>query len=168
MLTNCPDCGYLLRGLPATHACPECGYAYTADMEIAGVRRARLGLWVLGLIIVWRTLAVVALSVERRWANTAFEAAVLAVLVLGWGAWRRRGRSRAIVLTREHLIERADGVERQRVPRSAIWSVEWQLSTGDIVMRDRDGTRLLAVSGMGRAAGKATSAIQAWLATKGT
>jgi hypothetical protein len=25
----CPDCGYVLRGLPRKHNCPECGRAYT-------------------------------------------------------------------------------------------------------------------------------------------
>src|SRR5262245_2454090 len=25
----CPDCGYLLHGLPDNHQCPECGRAYT-------------------------------------------------------------------------------------------------------------------------------------------
>lgn len=164
MLTRCPDCGYALQGLPAAHTCPECEFAYTADMRVAGVRRATIGLWVLGLLTIWWALGALQLVIEKRWPAAIVQSVLVITLSLVWYAWRRRGRNRAIVLTSEHLLTRADGAERERLRRAAIWSAEYQLSTGDIVLRDRDGMQLLAIPGMGRGASGAAAAIQAWLA----
>lgn len=33
-LDRCPDCGYLLCGLPARGLCPECGFAYDPSMIV--------------------------------------------------------------------------------------------------------------------------------------
>ncbi len=33
-LDRCPECGYLLTGLPEEGLCPECGFAYNADMIV--------------------------------------------------------------------------------------------------------------------------------------
>lgn len=34
LLDRCPDCGYLLTGLPASGRCPECGFTYSGDMIV--------------------------------------------------------------------------------------------------------------------------------------
>lgn len=33
-LDRCPDCGYLLTGLPTSGVCPECGFSYTGEMIV--------------------------------------------------------------------------------------------------------------------------------------
>jgi len=33
-LPNCPQCGYLLRGLPTTGRCPECGTHYSSESKV--------------------------------------------------------------------------------------------------------------------------------------
>ena len=52
-LVNCPQCGYSLEGLPASHRCPECGAPYTRELLVfrAGVKRARLAMFLLCLVV---------------------------------------------------------------------------------------------------------------------
>jgi hypothetical protein len=89
-LDRCPDCGYLLTGLPEHGICPECGFAYRADMIVlygwAGkgrgdesTRRPTLSYW----------LGAVVASVLILLLFNIF-GALLLVVYWGWMIHRRR------------------------------------------------------------------------------
>ncbi len=106
-LDRCPDCGYLLTGLPEEGICPECGFAYNAEMIVlygwgsgqrANITNARgWRVIVFGLLgCVWALQMLlpgtVMLVLYRDWRNMLW---VLGMFVgLTWALMRRWRRNR--------------------------------------------------------------------------
>lgn len=103
-LDRCPDCGYLLTGLPEEGICPECGFAYQADMIVLygwarghqvnqantrgwGSKFWRLFSYMCGLYVL---LPAVLSFARRDWRG--IWPAVLAVSIVAYGIARRLRR----------------------------------------------------------------------------
>ena len=81
---KCPECGYLLRGLPAVGRCPECGWAYDGEQIVLYGHRPGEG------------RRSPALTVSRaRW----FWATLLLSLALGAALWLVSGLAVATIGT---------------------------------------------------------------------
>ena len=139
-LVNCPQCGYSLQGLPASHRCPECGLQYTRD-----VRVFRAGVKVLpSAILLLCFIAQVFWVLIRGLPESGLVTTCLVVLWLGamagfWGLflWRR---------AEVHVTP--VGVEFWNIPGAPLmfaWDeieeVKWSFVTGELVFDLADGSK---------------------------
>jgi len=66
---RCVRCRYLLRGLPANHACPECGLAFDERCELFRVRNPKQVLLTWGLIFFGGAISLRRLADLPRWSS---------------------------------------------------------------------------------------------------
>lgn len=82
MISQCPQCGYSLQGLPEKHQCPECGLRYDAGSEVYRyINPKRLLFGGLCSVLVFCVMADD--LVNRSWTNHAWPwLSILAILFL--------------------------------------------------------------------------------------
>lgn len=137
-LDRCPDCGYLLEGLPEQGICPECGFAYRADMIVlygwaAGSRanasnaRGWTFVWCLVVGDMYLLLQICQHLLTRDLWGVALFLGVL-IVCNGWLLYRRRNALQDIPRP-EQLRLFSEGISQQTgvgKARLVPWSeVKW-------------------------------------------
>lgn len=146
---NCPECDYLLTGLPAAGACPECGLEYDAHtyVHIGNANDAEPGFFsvALGELFGYAFVVSIVLWFVDKWlfvAGILITIAILAVaMFLDWGK-----------LTAPAVIIVGPNQMRYRRPSGPFQSARWadieqlRLRTPwfgekSLMIRQKDGTR---------------------------
>ncbi len=123
MLTECPQCGYSLRGLPETHHCPECGLAYDAASELFKHVNPKALVWsVVAVAIGGLWVLVNSASVTRAlpgawmWLSVLFAIFYIGVVLwIAWRFWRTYRRGPMVATMPDALWIRLDRVADERI-----------------------------------------------------
>ncbi len=128
MLSECPQCRYSLKGLPAEHRCPECGLGYDAASELFKPAHSRALLWAaVGPVMggFWMLLQVLnvarALPGKWQWTMWLFSCAYVSMLAwFGWRLWKNYRRGAIVATMPDALWLRFDRATEEHIPWAGI------------------------------------------------
>jgi len=158
MLTQCPECGYSLEGLPANHKCPECGTLYDQNSEIypwIGKRRQRFValVGVPGFILFQIALGFRDGLKGGVWYRTAMNIVwLVCVCACAWSVWFgiRVFRSKECIATLpDYLLVRVGRVQRMKINWRDVTKIEpHQIVLKSVLIYQRDRQKPLLVQGV--------------------
>ena len=149
---RCPRCTYLLRGLPANHACPECGLRFDERCELYRVTNPRQVLFVSiaifgsGWVVLQNLPDVADFAAASAWDRVGAVAAVVWLFFVGFAIWflvKRYRRGFEVAVTGDGLIVRLPGFSDELVPwdkvarASVIEVAEGKSQIAGVFLRDR-------------------------------
>jgi hypothetical protein len=105
-LDRCPDCAYLLTGLPASGVCPECGFQYSGEMIV-------LYGWASGVRIDDANQQPTALKTAKVWLKAAFVLAVVWLPALTLGSPIPLGMAIVVTVAAGHTLYRRHRLLRE-------------------------------------------------------
>jgi hypothetical protein len=144
---SCPGCGYDLR-LLSSPACPECGLPCGPSTRTFTFRQPRSYLariWcVLAhtlrvLLTLWFGLAALGALRSGRMPVLLISAILLAPMVVWWFSWFGGRGTYTVLLSPDQVILVKRGTQPQRISLKRIWCAEYELLSGEIVIRNRTG-----------------------------
>ena len=122
---KCVRCDYLLRGLPANHACPECGLRFDQRCELYRVTNPKVVLAVWAMIFGGGWVSLKGLRSLGNWATaSAWQkvgvfAAVAWIILLVTGVWffsKHYRRGHKVAITGDGLFVHLPGYRDELIP----------------------------------------------------
>ena len=129
---KCVRCGYLLRGLPAEHACPECGLRYDARCERYRVINPHVILAVYAGMFATAWIVIKGLPNLFRWSMVSWWdrihglAGIAWIVMIGLVIWilvRYYRAGQEVAVTGDGLLLRLFGFNSELVPWSRITAI---------------------------------------------